>query len=259
MLMMKREIGRGSWLRPNSQTKTLQNLSATGGTTLKNANVTDVKVRQKVAVFTDKYPLIGPLVWVLSVQYFVVQLVAAAAWDSGYSWRFNVISDLGNSACGQYAGRYVCSPDHILMNVSFIMLGLTMALGSLLIYQEFKESRLSLIGFSLMALAGFGTFLVGLFPENTIKFMHGLGAFFALFIGNVSLVVLALALSRVRRGFRAYTFMSGVISITAFMLFAADIYLGLGQGGMERVVSYPQTLWLILFGIYMTHSHLRGE
>ncbi len=112
------------------------------------------KVARKVAIFTDKYPLIGPLVWILSAQYFVFQFIAAAAWDSGYSWKLNVISDLGNTACGQYAGRYVCSPDYMIMNGSFLMLGFTMALGSLLIYQEFRQSRASFIGFSLMALAG---------------------------------------------------------------------------------------------------------
>lgn len=217
-----------------------------------------MKVRRKVAIFTDKYPLIGPLVWILSVQYFITQFIVANAWNTAYSWRLNVISDLGNTACGQYAGRYVCSPDYVLMNGSFLMLGFTMALGSLLIYQEFKESRASLVGFSMMALAGFGTFLVGLFPEDTIKQMHGLGAFLALFIGNLSLVILALALGRVRNSFRLYTFISGVVSIAAFVLFVSGIYLGLGQGGMERLVSYPQTLWLILFGIYMTHSHLRN-
>ena len=31
--------------------------------------------------------------------------------------------------------------------------------------------------------------------------------------------------------------------------------LGLGFGGMERLVSYPQTLWLIVFGTYITRSH----
>ncbi|HEX5456221.1 MAG TPA: DUF998 domain-containing protein [Candidatus Saccharimonadales bacterium] len=218
-----------------------------------------MRLRHKIAIFTDKYPLIGPLVWILSVQYFITQFIVAAAWDSGYSWRYNVISDLGNTVCGQYSGRFVCSPDNFLMNLSFVMLGLTMASGSLLIYQEFKESRASFIGFSLMALAGFGTVLVGLFPENTVKAMHAFGAFLALFVGNVSLVILALALRRVRKSFRAYTLLSGVVSILAFILFISGTYLGVGQGGMERIVSYPQTLWLILFGIYMTHSHFRNR
>src|SRR4051812_21773515 len=123
-----------------------------------------MKSGRMVAAFNDKYPMIGPLVWVLSAQYFLIQIIVASAWSLAYSWKFNVISDLGNTACGQYAGRYVCSPDHALMNASFILLGITMAAGSLLIYQEFKESRASLVGFSLMALAGFGTMLVGLFP-----------------------------------------------------------------------------------------------
>ena len=55
---------------------------------------------RRIAVFTDKYPLLGPLVWVLSVQYFLVQLIVAAAWHPPYSWAHNLISDLGNTACG---------------------------------------------------------------------------------------------------------------------------------------------------------------
>src|ERR1700740_1286249 len=109
--------------------------------------------RRSLVVFADKYPLLGPLIYVLCVQYLVVQVIAAAAWNGAYSWRFNLISDLGNTACGLYSGRMVCSPEHALVNASFIMLGATMAIGSLLIYQEFKESRGSLLGFTLMGLA----------------------------------------------------------------------------------------------------------
>jgi hypothetical membrane protein len=214
-----------------------------------------MSVKKRIAEFTDKFPLVGPVVWILSIQYFMVQAAAAASWPRGYSWRYNVISDLGNTACGRYAGRYVCSPDHALMNASFIILGITMAAGAYLIYQEFRRSTASLAGFSLMALAGFGTMLVGLFPENTVASIHSVGAFFGLLVGNVSLVVLALALRTVRPGLRLYTFLSGMLSIVAFVLFVSHTYLGLGQGGMERLVSYPQTVWLILFGLYMSRSH----
>lgn len=211
---------------------------------------------RRLAVFTDKYPLLGPLIWLLSLQYFAVQVVTAAAWPyPGYSWTHNLISDLGNTSCGSYAGRPVCSPQHALMNASFILLGLTMALGALLIYQEFRESRASLLGFSLMALAGAGTVLVGLFPENTISLMHDIGAALALVIGNVSLLVLALALKRLPPALRLYSGLTGVITLVAFLLFRLQLYLGLGQGAMERLVSYPQTVWLIVFGLYMTHSH----
>lgn len=214
---------------------------------------------RRIAVFTDRFPLLGPLVWMLCVQYLAVQLITAAAWPGGYSWRLNLISDLGNTACGPYAGRYVCSPEHFVMNLSFIMLGLTMAAGSLLIYQEFTENRRSLIGFSLMGLAGFGTAFVGLFPENVNSLLHGVGAFLGLLVGNLSLILLAWALQRVNFRLRLYTLLSGLLSTLAFGLFVANVNLGLGQGGMERLVSYPQTIWLVLFGLYMTHSHLTRQ
>lgn len=218
-----------------------------------------MKATRKIAIFTDRYPLVGPIVWILSVQYFVAQIIAASVWSPAYSWTNNLISDLGNTLCGPYLGRMVCSPDHGLMNLSFVLLGVIMALGSLLIYQEFRESKWSLIGFGMMALAGLGSILVGGFPENTIGLLHQIGAFLGLGVGNLSLIILALALHRVRRSFRIYTIATGIISLAAFILFVSGIHLGIGGGTIERIAGYPQTLWLILFGIYMTRSHLRSK
>jgi hypothetical membrane protein len=218
-----------------------------------------MKIHRRITVFTDKYPLIGPIVWVLSIQYFVAQFVSAAAWPQPYSWAHNVISDLGNTACGIYTDRYVCSPSYALMNVSFILLGITMAAGSMLIYNEFRRSKLSLLGFIFMALAGLGTVLVGLFPENTISGFHFIGAFLALGVGNLSMVILAFAITQARTSFRIYTFLSGILALSAFALFAAHIYIGMGSGTMERIASYPQTIWLIMFGLYMTGTRLRAR
>ena len=52
-------------------------------------------------------------------------------WPRPYNISRNTISDLGNTACGTWKGRYVCSPLHDLMNGSFIALGITMLLGAL--------------------------------------------------------------------------------------------------------------------------------
>lgn len=214
---------------------------------------------RKLTIFTDKFPLLGPIIWLLSAQYFAAQIIVASSWPRGYSWANNLISDLGNTACEQYGDKFVCSPYHVLMNGSFILLGLIMALGSLLIYQEFKKSRGTLLGFGLMALAGLGTILVGAFPENTIGALHGIGATLGLVVGNISLVVLAFTLKRVHKSLRIYTFITGIFTLSAFALFYFAINFGLGQGTIERLVSYPQTLWLILFGIYMTASHVRNK
>lgn len=208
-----------------------------------------------VETFTDRYPLVGPFIWTLSIQYYIIQFVVAQAWKNPYSLTHNTISDLGNSACGLYSGAFVCSPLHILMNASFITLGITMALGSMLIYQEFKESDYTFVGFSLMALAGIGTILVGLFPENTVSILHIIGAALPFLLGNLCLILLGFALN-MPRVLKIYTLCSGFVALIALFFFITHHYLGLGIGGMERLTAYPQTIWLIVFGIYISKNHI---
>lgn len=214
-------------------------------------------VSQRIATFTEKYPLVGPVMWILSVEYFIVQIIAAMSWRNAYSITQNTISDLGNTACGMYGARYICSPLHGLMNGSFILLGIFMMMGSVLIYQEFKETNWSVVGFDLMFLAGFGTLLVGLFPENTVSSLHVLGAFLALFIGNVAIIVLGTVLE-LPAWLRFYSIASGVIALTALGLFYFHAYAGIGVGGTERIAGYPVTVWLIVFGLYISKNHYLG-
>jgi hypothetical membrane protein len=211
-----------------------------------------------IKTFSDRYPLIGPTIWILCVQYFVIQIIVALTYKTAYSIRFNTISDLGNSVCGNYSGRYVCSPLHNLMNASFILLGITMTTGSLLIYQEFKRDSKTLIGFSFIALAGFGTLIVGFFPENTISALHIFGASLPFVLGNLALIILSASLV-IPRLFRYYTFLSGTLALIALIFFYTDHYLGLGVGGMERLVAYPQTFWLIVFGVYISSNHIMNR
>jgi hypothetical membrane protein len=213
---------------------------------------------RRLRTFRNRYPFVGPGIWILCLQYYIVQIMVAAAWQVPYSWLMNTISDLGNTACGVYADRWVCSPLYPLMNSSFIVLGLFMALGSLLIFYEFKKSLGSLVGFTLMAVAGLGTLMVGLFPENTDSWLHFLGALLPFLLGNLALVILSYSLS-IPRSLKLYTRFSGVISLAALVFFVSHQYMGLGIGGMERIVAYPQTIWLIVFGLYITHDHFMSR
>jgi hypothetical membrane protein len=206
---------------------------------------------RRIKIFTDKYPLIGPTFWIISIQYFVIQLIVALGWTVPYSFSNDTISDLGNTVCGIYSGRYVCSPYFTWMNVSFVVLGATMIAGSTLIYQEFRKNTVNKIAFILMALAGLGTILVGIFPENTISFLHYAGALLPFLLGNVALVIFGFSLGFEGK-FKIYTIASGVVALIALVLFSIHIYLGLGIGGIERLVAHPQTVWLIAFGIYMS-------
>jgi hypothetical membrane protein len=215
-----------------------------------------MQTTKKIKVFTDKYPLIGPTFWIISIQFFIVEIIVSHGWPVPYNFSADAISDLGNSACGLYSGRYVCSPYFTWMNVSFVVLGATMIAGSTLIYQEFAKSKLNKAAFTCMALAGFGTILVGIFPENTINLLHSAGALLPFLLGNTALIIFGFSLG-LQGKFKTYTIASGVIALAALVLFTTHIYLGLGLGGMERLVAHPQTVWLIAFGVYMSKDRFK--
>jgi hypothetical membrane protein len=212
----------------------------------------------KIQRFHQRHPRVGPVFYIASIQFFITQLVVALFWPVHYSLSNNTISDLGNSVCGIYSSRYVCSPAYSWMNASFMILGITMIGGSALLYHQFRKSAGTAVGFSLIGAAGFGTLLVGLFPENTIGFLHSLGAFLPFFLGNIALIVLGLSLE-LKPAFRVYTIISGVVSLIAFALFISHQYFYLGVGGMERFTAHPQTIWLIIFGIYLSGDSDRAQ
>jgi hypothetical membrane protein len=216
-----------------------------------------MKPSAMIQTFTDRYPFVGPALWISSIQYYVVQVIVARAWTIvPYSWRGNTISDLGNTVCGQYGERYVCSPRHALMNLSFMILGITMFLGAVLLYREFKRTNGSFLGFSFMAYAGVGTILVGFFPENTSSILHFLGAGLPFLLGNIGLLILGYSLD-IPTYLRRFTILSGVVSLIALAFFVSHHYLIFEIGGMERLAIYPQTVWLIVFGVYISKNRMR--
>lgn len=204
---------------------------------------------QKIEQFVKRKPKIGPLMWVASVQFLIVQSFVATQWPRGYSID-NTISDLGVTTCGELFNRYICSPWHTWFNVSLMVLGTTMLLGCILLYARVKQAKLAFI---FMGIGGIGTMLVGLFPLGN-GFMHGLGAFLPFVIGNISLVLFGYQLS-MPRWLKYATLFAGYVSLAAFVLFVTENYLWIGAGGMERITAHLQTIWLITFGLHSLYSH----
>ncbi len=213
----------------------------------KRANFGRVQLQRRRDAIYARHRSLGPWLYVAGAQFFVVQILAALRFSGDYSLTDNAISDLGNTACGDWSSRYVCSPAHVWMNVSFVALGATIMLGSALIYPAFHRSRPTALGFGMFALGGLGTVLVGLFPEDRVAGLHVLGAALPFLVGNLGLVLLGRSLAA-PGWLRAYTSLTGGAALVGLVLYVSGATLGLGNGGMERVVAYPQTVWQIVLG-----------
>lgn len=210
--------------------------------------------------------IIGGVAWVLSVvQYAVIQVVAVAAWQAGpagsvrpYSLRDNVISDLGNTACGprgvpQTPSSFVCSPLHAVVNGSFVAAGILTLLGVVLLRRWWPDGGTATTAWWFWILAGIGKIVVGLVPENSDIGLHLLGAL-NIPLSAVGALLFSLAIRR-----RAHTVagvgivlaVAGLVGLILLVLapfLGSAAYLGLGYGGAERLAGYPGDAWMLLIG-----------
>ena len=118
---------------------------------------------------------IGALAWVSISQYFVVEEIVRRGWTLPYSRRTNYVSDLGARFCGPFYGREICSPGHNWMNLTFGLVGAAIILGAVLL----RPAVPTLLRRPLPALylaGGAGSVLVGLFPLDTVRPLHAIGA-----------------------------------------------------------------------------------
>jgi hypothetical membrane protein len=199
----------------------------------------------------------GAVAWIAAGQFFVAQVVVASAWSRPFSLRSDYISDLGNTVCGPYpAGSThdVCSPWHLAMNTSFVVLGITMILGAVLTRRAFPIGWVRALAGALFIAAGVGVIVVGVYPENTDNARHVLGAGLNFVAGNIAMIVYGLALAQrpgERRGVRSLSLFAGALGLLGTLLFVSGNYLGIGLGGMERVAAYPMTVWQMVAGMSM--------
>ena len=200
--------------------------------------------------FAQRHPRIGAYLWISSIQFYVAQLYVSTQFKGHFSLLRNTISDLGNSACGEYFGRAVCSPAHVVMSVSFVVLGITTTLGAIFLYlSQKKGGARSVYGFTCVIVAGIGTVFVGLFPENSPTGLHLFGARLLSVLGNLGIVMLGLLTPGLSRRWRYFTISLGTLGSIAVYLFVKDYTLGLGTGGMERVAAYPLSIWMLAYGV----------
>jgi hypothetical membrane protein len=154
----------------------------------------------------------------------------------GYSISKNYISDLGVGP----------EPSRALFTASIIIFGACILAASYLLSKGGSDRIFSLC----LALAGIGSIGVGLFNEVDYTYLHKVSAFLAFGFGGIA-VLFSLRISK--PPFSYISLVLGSVSLAALVLLLTKNYLGLGAGGMERMIAYPIIIWAIAFGAYLMH------
>lgn len=210
----------------------------------------------------------GALALLSVLQYFVAEAAVIGAWtgQQPYSRRTGYISDLGAVGCGVFDGRDVCSPAHVLMNASFVVQGIGMMVGALLIsaallctaarpgvrFTLLPATRIpwaaALAARTLTAGAGAGTVLVGLVPEDAGSPWHAVGAIMYFGAGGLALAVLGrLWLRQTPLGW--FIVACGLVSLGALITGGVTGMDVPEPGTLERLMGYPITIGAAAVGL----------
>lgn len=199
----------------------------------------------------------------LVVEFFITQIIAQLG-ASDYSAFAHDISYLGLTVCGAAALEVTegvfggCTPLHLVANGGLVVSGVLQVLGIVLSLRAWPGNWTTRGGLVVLLVASVCTAGVGLFPVDGNVGMHVASAtgFFVLF--NVAVLLLGLGMWGRSRGYAGYCLLTGIVSLTAVVLYGADIYWIVGRGGMERIAAYTSTTWFIVSGVVMILA-ARGE
>ncbi|MEU8264358.1 DUF998 domain-containing protein [Micromonospora sp. NPDC048999] len=212
-----------------------------------------------------RIPHLGACSWLLAAPLFLAaNLVTGLAWrHPSFSWATNNISDLGNVTCGRWdttRPREVCSPWHVGMNSAMITTGLLLALGVLLTWSALGRGAATTAARLLTLAGGGGYVLAGAYPADVDENHHFLAALLIFVLGNVGMVVAALARrSPVLGSMRGSSLALALTGLAGTALFWAQVDLGLGVGGMERVAVFPLLAWVVLVAVRVLGEPGRGR
>jgi hypothetical membrane protein len=180
----------------------------------------------------------------VAVTQFILGLAIAEALYPGYSLSDNYVSDLG------------IGPSSIVFNLSVFLLGLLLVIGTYFLRHISDLKTVNMLLF-LMAVGAIG---VGVFTKD-YTIAHGAVASMAFFFAGLSATA---SFKVLKKPFSLISIILGVITLGALALYSIGLvtsgsltsniaydsifYLGLGPGGMERMIVYPALMWLAGFG-----------
>lgn len=167
----------------------------------------------------------------VGVFQFLIGLMVAAAVDPSYSIHGNTISDLG---VREGAG---------IFNGSIVILGILLATAAYFVDRALKTRWFTF----LLLVAAMGAVGVGIFTK-AYPAPHTLFSLVAFLAAGIT----AIAASRFVTPPLSYvSILVGTMSLVALVLFATGAHLGLGDGGMERMIVLPVLGWGLAFGGYL--------
>ena len=177
----------------------------------------------------NKAKISGSLLFIGGTQ-FILGIILSETLYPGYNTSLQTISSLG------------VGPSAVVFNTSILLLGIMGLIGVFFYHQIYKLNLFS----ALLGLAYIGAIGVGIFTEAPSTFsLHVIFSFMAYVFGGLAAIA---SYEQQKQPMSHFSVILGAFSLMAIIILASGNNLGLGLGGIERMVAYPLLLWLVGYG-----------
>lgn len=180
--------------------------------------------------------------WIATILYWPLQVLVSRSWTTPYSWRDDVISALGAATCTDY-----CSPDHVVMNATFVAVGGATAAGAALLVP--RSRGVERTGWVLVALSGIATCAVGFLPLDVAPVPHAVAAQVHFGLQIAGMLCVAGPLARRHRVAAGFTVAVAATAVVGGVAFVTPGNWGLGAGVTERIALDTLNVWTIAMGV----------
>jgi hypothetical membrane protein len=139
----------------------------------------------------------------------------------------------------------------MIFNSSVFLMGLLLIVGAYFLHRALNFTMLTV----MLVLTALGAMGVGIFTED-FGAIHSAVSLITFVFGGLSAIFSVICsyvhkFNLVKMPFSAISVILGLITLGALALFMAGMDLGLGVGGMERMIVYPILMWGVGFGGYL--------
>ena len=161
-----------------------------------------------------------------------------------YSVSGNYISDLGPPCSNGTACPSGTS--WLIFDASISFMGLCILLSAYFLYRYFRWKPVS----SLVGLAGAGAVGIGIFNESAPYMLHDIFSLLT-FVGIGLSALVSFRLQKSPLGY--FSVILGLVTLVSLVLYIPDggvsggASLGIGPGGLERMIVYPVLFWSLAF------------
>ena len=186
----------------------------------------------------------GVLLFFGVAQFGMFEMIAEFVYP-GYSVSSNYMSDLG-PPCSNGASC-ASQTSWIIFDSSIVVMGICILVSAYFLYRYFRWRPIS----GLMGLTGIAAVGVGVFNESAPYMLHHIFSLLT-FLAIGLAAILSYRLQRPPMGL--FGIVLGLITLVMLVLYIPDSgvaygnTLGIGHGGLERLIVYPVLFWSIAFG-----------